>query len=95
MIDWSGIFHIMATPFTESGALHEAGIARLVDQAMATGIRGVTVLGIAGEAHRLTDDERRRVVKATVRAIDGRVPVVVGVSAGGFHLASAFSHMAH
>jgi 4-hydroxy-tetrahydrodipicolinate synthase len=94
MIDWSGIFHIMATPFTESGVLDEPGIAKLLDRAMGTGIRGVTVLGIAGEAHRLTDDERRRVVTATVRALGGRVPVVVGVSAGGFHLASAFARMA-
>lgn len=94
MIDWSGIFHIMATPFTESGELDEPGIALLVDKALATGIRGFTVLGIAGEAHRLTDDERRRVVGATVRTVAGRVPVVAGVSAGGLHLASAFSRMA-
>ncbi|HYE92821.1 MAG TPA: dihydrodipicolinate synthase family protein [Terriglobales bacterium] len=94
MIDWSGIFHIMATPFTESGTLDEPGIGTLVDKALATGIRGFTVLGIAGEAHRLTDDERRRVVAATVRAVGGRVPVVAGVSAGGFHLAAAFSRMA-
>jgi 4-hydroxy-tetrahydrodipicolinate synthase len=94
MIDWSGIFHIMATPFTEAGELDEPGIARLLDHALATGLRGVTVLGIAGEAHRLTDDERRRVVAATVKAVSGRLPVAVGVSAGGLHLASAFARMA-
>lgn len=94
MIDWSGVFHIMATPFTEGGELDDAGIAPLVDRALATGIRGFTVLGIAGEAHRLTDDERRRVVAATVRGTRGRVPVVVGVSANGLHLASTFSRMA-
>lgn len=94
MISWSGIFHILATPFTEDGALDTAGLPHLVGRALATGISGVTVLGIAGEAHRLTDEERRRVVEAVVKEAAGRVPVVVGVSASGTHLASAFARMA-
>jgi 4-hydroxy-tetrahydrodipicolinate synthase len=94
MIDWSGIFHIMATPFRADGALDADGIARLVESALATGITGFTVLGIAGEAHRLTDEERRRVVEATVKEARGRVPVAVGVSASGTHLAQAFARMA-
>jgi len=95
MITWSGIFHILATPFAADGALDEAGIPRLVESALATGVRGVTILGIAGEAHRLTDEERRRVVDGVVKAVAGRVPVVVGVSASGTHLASALARSAH
>ena len=26
MIDWSGIFHVMATPFTDGGDLDNAGL---------------------------------------------------------------------
>jgi 4-hydroxy-tetrahydrodipicolinate synthase len=91
MIAWSGIFHILATPFTDDGALDAAGLPRLVERALATGVAGVTILGIAGEAHRLTDEERRRVVETVVKEVAGRVPVVVGVSAGGTHLACAFA----
>jgi 4-hydroxy-tetrahydrodipicolinate synthase len=58
MIGWSGIFHILATPFREDGALDTEGLAHLVESALATGITGLTILGIAGEAHRLTDEER-------------------------------------
>lgn len=94
MIDWSGIFHIMATPFHADGALDADGIDRLVESALETGITGFTVLGIAGEAHRLTDEERRRVVESTVKEARGRVPVAVGVSASGTHLAQAFARMA-
>jgi dihydrodipicolinate synthase/N-acetylneuraminate lyase len=80
-------WHTLPQDGSSKAEANESGIARLFDHALATGIRGVTVLGIAGEAHRLTDDERRRVVTATVKAIGGRVPVVVGVSASGLHLA--------
>jgi len=94
LIEWSGIFHIVATPFRGDGALDVEGIPRLVECALATGVSGLTILGIAGEAHRLTDEERRRVVEAVVKEARGRVPVVGGVSASGTHLAAAFSRMA-
>lgn len=94
MIDWSGIFHIAATPFSDDGALDVAGLPRLVERALGAGVRGLTILGIAGEAHRLTDEERRRVVEAVVKEVAGRVPVVVGVSASGSHLAAAFARTA-
>jgi len=94
MIEWSGVFHIMATPFADGGDLDASGLPRLVEAALATGITGVTLLGIAGEAHRLTDEERRRVVEGVVKEVRGRVPVVVGVSASGTHLATSFTRMA-
>ena len=94
MIEWSGVFHVMATPFTEGGELDARGLPRLVEAALATGITGVTLLGIAGEAHRLTDEERRRVVEGVVKEVRGRVPVVVGVSASGTHLSTSFIRMA-
>jgi 4-hydroxy-tetrahydrodipicolinate synthase len=91
---WSGVYHILATPFREDGALDTDGLPRLVECALATGISGFTILGIAGEAHRLTDEERRRVVETVVKEVRGRVPVAVGVSASGTHLATAFARMA-
>jgi 4-hydroxy-tetrahydrodipicolinate synthase len=94
MIEWSGIYHIMATPFTDGGALDQDGLPRLVERALETGIAGFTVLGIAGEAHRLTDDERRQVIETVVKEVRGRVPVAVGVSAPGTHLAAALARMA-
>lgn len=94
MIGWSGVFHILATPFRADGALDTDGLPRLVECALATGITGFTILGIAGEAHRLTDEERRRVVETVVKEVRGRVPVAVGVSASGTHLATAFARMA-
>jgi 4-hydroxy-tetrahydrodipicolinate synthase len=94
MVDWSGIYHILATPFTDDGALDVDGLPRLVEAVLATGVSGLTILGIAGEAHRLSDEERRRVVESVVKAVAGYVPVVVGVSAPGTNLAAGFAVMA-
>jgi hypothetical protein len=41
VIDWSGIFHILATPFTDEGP-------RLVETALATRVSGITVRLVAG-----------------------------------------------
>jgi 4-hydroxy-tetrahydrodipicolinate synthase len=94
VIDWSGIFHILATPFADDGSLDADGLPRLVEAVLATGVSGLTIPGIAGEAHRLTDEERRRVVEGVVKAVAGYVPVAVGVSASGTHLAAGFASMA-
>jgi 4-hydroxy-tetrahydrodipicolinate synthase len=94
MLDWSGVYHILATPFRDDGALDVDGIPRLVDAVLRSSVSGITILGIAGEAHRLTDEERRRVVAGVVKEVRGRVPVAAGVSAPGTHLASSFAVMA-
>ncbi len=93
-IRWAGIFHILATPFRDDGELDLDGLPRLLDGALGAGVTGLTILGIAGEAHRLTDEERRRMIEGVVKEVRGRVPVAVGVSASGTHLARAFGAMA-
>jgi 4-hydroxy-tetrahydrodipicolinate synthase len=45
------------------------------------GDHGLTILGIMGEAHKLSDAERRIVMERYVSAVGGRIPVVVGCSA--------------
>jgi 4-hydroxy-tetrahydrodipicolinate synthase len=94
VIEWAGIFHILVTPFTDDGALDVEGLPRLVDAVLRCRVTGLTILGIAGEAHRLSDEERRRVIEGVVKETRGRVPVVVGVSASGTHLAAGFAAMA-
>ncbi|AEV82935.1 dihydrodipicolinate synthetase [Actinoplanes sp. SE50] len=75
-----GVFNILATPFTADLGVDTASIGTLVDGVLATGVDGVTVLGVAGEAHRLNAEERSLVVATAVEAVAGRVPVYVGAS---------------
>lgn len=78
-----GVFIIAVTPFTDAGHLDEESIDRAVEFYLEKGVAGVTILGMMGEAHKLTSDESRKVMQRYIRRVDGRVPVVVGVSAPG------------
>lgn len=79
-----GVYLITVTPFTDSGALDLASTDRMVDFCLERGVTGLTVLGIMGEAPKLTAEESRTFVKQVLGRVAGRVPVVVGVSSPGF-----------
>ena len=80
----TGVYLIAVTPFTDSGALDLASTDRMVDFYLGCGVTGLTVLGIMGEATKLTAEESRLFVKQVLARVAGRVPVVVGASAAGF-----------
>jgi 4-hydroxy-tetrahydrodipicolinate synthase len=79
-----GVYLITVTPFTDGGALDLASTDRMVDFLLEKGVTGLTVLGIMGEATKLTMEESRSFVKQVLARVAGQVPVVVGASAPGF-----------
>ncbi len=86
-----GVFIIAATPFTETGELDLAGADRLVDFYLERGVDGLTILGMMGEAQKLTDTEALALARHVIRRVAGRVPVVVGASAPGFAAMAALT----
>ena len=80
----SGVYLITVTPFTDSGALDLESTDRMVDFCLDCGVTGLTVLGIMGEASKLTAEESTIFVKQVLARVAGRVPVVVGASSAGF-----------
>ena len=77
----SGVCPITLTPFTDEGDVDLWGIDSLAGLYLDSGVHGLTILGIMGEAHKLSDAERRVVTRRYVSAASGGVPVVVGCSA--------------
>lgn len=78
-----GIFIISATPFLEDGVLDLDSTDRLMDFYLEKGVRGITILGMMGEAPKLTHEESVQFIKRVLDRVAGRVPVVVGVSNPG------------
>lgn len=76
----AGFVAIAVTPLTASGEIDHDGIGPLMDFYINCGAVGVTLLGVMGEAHRMTDGEARSVVDAATAAVAGRVPILVGIS---------------
>jgi 4-hydroxy-tetrahydrodipicolinate synthase len=74
-----GIIAYPITPFSEAG-IDTDRLAGLVDTMVNAGVHGIAPLGSTGESAYLSFDEWTTVVDATVVAVAGRVPVVVGAS---------------
>ena len=77
----SGVCTIALTPFTEEGDVDLGGIDSLARLYLDSGVHGLTILGIMGEAHKLSDAERSIVMQRYLEAAGDHVPVVVGCSA--------------
>ncbi|MGI9365598.1 MAG: dihydrodipicolinate synthase family protein [Rhizobiaceae bacterium] len=78
----AGVFTIAVTPFLPDGALDLQSVDRMVDFYLEKGASGLTVLGMMGEAGKLSASEALAVVERVTRRTS--VPVVVGVSSAGF-----------
>jgi len=77
-----GVFTIAATPFLPDGALDIESVDRMVDFYAERGATGLTILGMMGEAGKLTSAESIEIIKrVTARTM---LPIVVGVSSPGF-----------
>ncbi len=79
-----GAFIIAPTPFLPDGALDLPSTARMTERYLGMGARGLTILGIMGEAPKLDQAEAIQFVRQVLDVVAGAVPVVVGVSAPGF-----------
>ena len=76
----SGIFNILATPFTADYKVDYESLRRLVRFQMSLGTHGLTILGVLGEAAKLNVDERQAVMETVIATVDGAIPIVVGTS---------------
>ena len=94
--DYSGIFGVTVTPFTDDGAnVDETRLADLVTELLADGVDRLVPNGNTGEYHALTAEERRRVLEVTAEAASGRARVLLaGVGGAVPDAAAAAEHAA-
>jgi len=87
-----GVFAICVTPFTDSEAVDPDSTRSMIDFYLGTGCSGLTLLGIMGEAPKLTAPESRDFVRHALQAAGGRAPIVVGVSSSGLASLRELAH---
>jgi 4-hydroxy-tetrahydrodipicolinate synthase len=80
MDDFHGVFPYLVSPVDASGRVLTDVLGRLVSDLIAAGVHGLTPLGSTGEFAYLDRAQKEAVVRATVEAAGGRVPVVAGVA---------------
>jgi len=74
-----GVVPPMISPLTASGEPDKTAIRKLVKHILEGGCTGLFVLGGCGEGAWLTAKQRAAVVRATVQAVAGQAPVLVGI----------------
>src|SRR5690606_34153509 len=89
-----GVYIISATPFTDTGAMDWASTDRLIDFYLECGVDGITILGVMGEAPKLTAEESTAFVERVVKRASGRAKIVVGVSNPGLRQLGDFARRA-
>ena len=82
-ISFRGVFPILQTPFLPDESIDVASCAAMVRRMVEFGVDGITILGVLGEANRLTDRERAQVIETCAEAAASEIPVVVGASHAG------------
>ncbi len=90
----TGVYVIAATPFGDDGALDLASADRMVDFYLERGADGLTLLGIMGEAPKLTAEESVAFIRRVVLRVNSRVPIIVGVSSPGLAAMRALADIA-
>lgn len=92
--DFRGVYAALVTPMSVDEEIDSAKLAAFTDHLIGQGIHGLIPLGSTGEYYALSADERERVLRTTLEAAAGRVPVLAGTNAGATRDVVAFSRQA-
>lgn len=80
-VSWRGYFPAAPTPFAPDGAFDADAMTALMQQYVDAGVHGVLINGSSGEWWAQSFQERQRTVETALKAVDGRIPVIVGCTA--------------
>lgn len=75
-----GIIPPMVTPLVGPDRLDAAGLERLLENMISGGVHGLFILGSCGEGPSISHRLRRELIDRTCAIVDGRVPVLVGIT---------------
>jgi 4-hydroxy-tetrahydrodipicolinate synthase len=77
---WQGVFPAITTQLQRDQSLDLEATARHAETLLDSGVAGLIFLGSLGENQALQSGEKRRLIEAMVKAVNGRVPVLSGVA---------------
>jgi 4-hydroxy-tetrahydrodipicolinate synthase len=90
----TGTITALVTPFHGDEIAYE-DLAKLVSFQIKGGINGIVPVGTTGESPTLSHEEHMEVIRATIAAARGRVPVIAGTGSNSTHEAAELTRLAH
>ncbi len=79
--DWAGVFPAITTPFQADLSVDYETFGAQARWLVECGCSGIVALGSLGEAPALTGEEKLELLKQARRSLDGKAPVIAGISA--------------
>ena len=74
---FKGMATAMITPMTPHGVDYDT-LANFIEFQLSEGINALVAVGTTGESATLSPEERKAVIRFTVKQVNGRVPVIAG-----------------
>ena len=90
-VNWRGVFPAVTTQFQADQSLDLAGTMKHLERLLKAGVHGIIMLGTVGENCSLEYSEKLDVLRAAVKQVAGRVPVLTGVAECTTTLACRFA----
>ncbi|MBI1783412.1 MAG: dihydrodipicolinate synthase family protein [Sphingobacteriales bacterium] len=79
-IQWKGVFPALLTPFTANDEIDIPLFEKNLQAQLDAGVSGVIIGGSLGEASTITAAEKEQLVKAAVKYVNGKVPVIMNIA---------------
>ncbi|KAF0096356.1 MAG: hypothetical protein E1N59_323 [Puniceicoccaceae bacterium 5H] len=77
---FAGVYTALITPFRE-GKVDYPELERQLERQIQAGVHGIVAVGTTGESPTLDTFEHLAVIEATVKFVNGRIPVIAGTGA--------------
>src|SRR5262245_43148247 len=90
-INWRGVFPAVTTQFQADQSLDLAGTSKHLEQLTKAGVHGIIMLGTVGENCSLEYSEKLDVLRAAIKQVADRVPVLTGVAECSTYFACRFA----
>ncbi len=91
MNNWTGVFPAVTTQFRKDLSINFEATTEHIEVLIQSGVSGLVMLGSLGENNALLPEEKIEVIRLSISASNGRVPVVSGVSELSTNSACAFA----
>ncbi len=73
-----GVHTAIVTPFKKDESVDYTRLRELIEFQIKNGVRGIVPCGTTGESPTLSDEEHKKVIEETVKAVNKRVIVIAG-----------------
>jgi dihydrodipicolinate synthase/N-acetylneuraminate lyase len=90
-VNWKGIFPAVTTQFKADQSVDVTATTKHLGRLLDSGVDGLILLGTVGENCSLEYAEKRDVLRASLKFVEGRVPVLTGVAECSTALACRFA----